>query len=228
MSVPVLAASGLCREFPGGVHAVADVSFELQPAEIVAITGPSGSGKSTLLSLLAGLLRPTAGEVWVNGTALSGLSEGERARLRRRELGFVFQSFNLVPVLSIAENVGLPQLLDGASEREIRPRVAEALAAVGLSHRAAHLPGAASVGEQQRAAIARALAGQPRVLLADEPTGSLDRERGAAILDLLELSRRTRGMSVILVTHDLEAAARADRQLQMRDGRLCAPGGRSD
>lgn len=216
--MPALRAQGLRRRY-GDVVAVDDVSLSVEPGEWVALTGPSGSGKSTLLALLAGLEAPDAGEIWIGDTPLSTLSDDARARLRRREVGFVFQTFNLVPVLTLAENVALPQLLDGVPERTWRPRVEAALAAVDLAHRAAHLPGTASVGEQQRAAIARALAQEPRVLFADEPTGSLDSGRGAEVLRLLGDAQR-RGVTVVMVTHDATAAAAADRRLVLRDGRL--------
>lgn len=186
----------------------------------MAITGPSGSGKSTLLALLAGLERPSAGEVWLDGQALSGLNDDARARLRRRSVGFVFQTFNLVPVLTLAENVALPQMLDGVPEATWRPRVEAALARVDLVHRADFLPGTTSVGEQQRAAIARVLAAEPRIVFADEPTGSLDSTRGASVLDLLRSAQRERGVTVVLVTHDPVAAAASDRRIRLRDGRL--------
>ncbi len=219
MSDPVLRAEALHKRYDGGVDAVVDVSLVVRRGEMVAVTGPSGSGKSTLLALLAGLETPTAGEVWIDGTALASLPDDARARLRRRAVGFVFQTFNLVPVLTLAENVALPQMLDGVPEARWRPRVREALARVGLAHRADHLPGEASVGEQQRAAIARVLAAAPRVVFADEPTGSLDGARGAEVMRLLRAACDD-GATVVLVTHDPGAAAVADRELRMRDGRL--------
>lgn len=216
--MPALRAQGLTRRY-GDVRAVDDVSFTVERGEWVALTGPSGSGKSTLLALLAGLEAPDSGEVWIGDTPISRLDDDARARLRRREVGFVFQTFNLVPVLTLAENVALPQLLDGVPEAAWRPRVTAALAAVDLSHRAEHLPGTASVGEQQRAAIARALAQEPKILFADEPTGSLDSGRGAEVLRLLGRAR-DRGTTVLMVTHDVGAAAQADRRLVLKDGRL--------
>jgi putative ABC transport system ATP-binding protein len=216
---PALAASALHKRYDGGVDAVIDVSLSVEPGEMVAITGPSGSGKSTLLALLAGLERPTGGEVWLAGEKLSALTDDALARLRRRHVGFVFQTFNLIPVLTLAENAGLPQLLDGVPERTWRPRVERALERVGLAHRADHLPSAASVGEQQRAALARVLAAEPRVLFADEPTGSLDSARGADVLRILREAQRS-AVTVLLVTHDADAARACDRQLTMRDGRL--------
>ena len=216
--MPALRADSLDKRY-GGVHAVAGVSLSVEPGEWVALTGPSGSGKSTLLALLAGLEAPDSGRVWVGEQALDTLGDDGRARLRRREVGFVFQTFNLVPVLTLEENVALPQVLDGVPAATWRPRVAEALARVELTHRARHLPTDASVGEQQRAAIARAIAQQPRVLFADEPTGSLDSARGEQVLGLLGEARAA-GVAIVLVTHDAAAAARADRQLRVKDGRL--------
>jgi len=218
----VLNAIALCKSFGEGPEAIPvlqDVSFSTGEGEFLAITGPSGSGKSTLLGLLAGLERPTSGEVWLGSHRLDSLDDGAIARLRRREVGFVFQTFNLVQVLSIEENVALPFLLDGRPRREWVERVRAALQTVGLQHRAEHYPEQVSVGERQRTAIARVLAARPRVLFADEPTGSLDSERGAAMLDLLRGAANL-GCTVVMVTHDPMAAGRADRRLHLRDGRL--------
>jgi putative ABC transport system ATP-binding protein len=215
---PVIRAVGVSRSY-GVVPAVVDVSLDVSPGELVAITGPSGSGKSTLLGLLAGLDTPSAGEIWLAGERVSRMDDTARATLRRRAVGFVFQTFNLVPVLTLEENVALPQVLDGVPERVWRPRVQAALAQVDLTHRAAHLPAAASVGEQQRTAIARVLAADPKVVFADEPTGSLDSARGDDVLRLLRAACE-RGAAVVLVTHDTTAASRADRVLRMKDGRL--------
>jgi len=214
----VLRATDLRKSFGEGeatVVAVDGISLTVAAGEFLAVTGRSGSGKSTLLALLAGMERPTSGEVWLAET-----SDADLARLRRREIGFIFQTFNLLPVLTVEENVALPFLLDRRPPREwIRP-VAEALEVVGLSHRRTHSPERISVGERQRVAIARALAVRPRVLFADEPTGSLDSERGVEVIGLLR-SAAERGSAVVMVTHDGAAAARADRTLQLRDGRAC-------
>jgi len=221
----VLNARELCKRFGAGDAAVAaldGISLEVARGEFLAITGPSGSGKSTLLALLAGLERPSAGEVWLAGHCLSTLDDAALARLRRREVGFVFQTFNLVPVLSVEENVALPFILDGLPRRKWEFAVADALEAVGLAHRRRHTPDQLSVGERQRAAIARALAVRPEILFADEPTGSLDSQRGLAILGLLR-SAAGRGCAVVMVTHDAGAAARADRVLRIRDGRVEQP-----
>ena len=218
----VLNAIDLCKSFGDGpetVPVLQDVSLSASEGEFLAITGPSGSGKSTLLGLLAGLERPTSGEVWLGGHRLSVLDDASMARLRRREVGFVFQTFNLVQVLSIEENVALPFLLDGRPRPEWADRVRAALQTVGLQHRAGHFPEQVSVGERQRTAIARVLAARPRILFADEPTGSLDSERGGAMLDLLR-GAADLGCTVVMVTHDPTAAGRADRRLHLRDGRL--------
>ncbi len=223
MPEQVLVADALCCVYELGgerVSAVDGVSFGLARGEFVALTGPSGSGKSTLLAMLAGLMRPSSGRVLLEGQDLGQLSEDDRARLRRRKVGFVFQTYNLIPVLSLLENVGLPQLLDGVPASTWEPRAREALARVGLAHRARHLPEQASVGEQQRAALARVLASGPSLLLADEPTGALDSQRGHDVLALLRGAARDLGAAVLMVTHDPSAAAVADRQLHLRDGRL--------
>jgi putative ABC transport system ATP-binding protein len=219
----VLRATDLRKSFGEGeatVVAVDGISLSVAAGEFLAVTGRSGSGKSTLLALLAGMERPTSGEVWLEERRLAETSDADLARLRRREIGFIFQTFNLLPVLTVEENVALPFLLDRRPPREwIRP-VAEALEVVGLSHRRTHSPERISVGERQRVAIARALAVRPRVLFADEPTGSLDSERGVEVIGLLR-SAAERGSAVVMVTHDGAAAARADRTLQLRDGRAC-------
>jgi len=218
----VLSASALCKSFGEGASAVPvleDVSLAANEGEFVAITGPSGSGKSTLLALLAGLERPTSGEVWLAGRRLAAMRDAALARLRRREVAFVFQTFNLVPVLTLEENAGLPFLLDARPRREWRGQVQEALRTVGLEHRAHHFPDQVSVGERQRTAVARALATRPLILFADEPTGSLDSERGRGVLELLR-SAASQGTAVLMVTHDPVAAAAADRTLHLRDGRF--------
>ena len=203
----------------GEVKAVAGVSLAIAPGEFVAITGPSGSGKSTLLHLMGGLDAPTAGTVVVDGTALDTLSDDALTVFRRRKLGFVFQAFNLLPTHSVEENVALPLELDARPGREVRERVANALERVHLLPRRAHRPDELSGGEMQRTAIARALVIEPTVLLADEPTGNLDSETGAQVLDALQDVNR-RGCTVVLVTHEAAAATRAHRTVQLRDGRL--------
>ena len=195
-----------------------DVSLTVAPGEVVAIVGPSGSGKSTLLALLAGLDRPTSGEVWVDGEPLHRLGEDELARWRRRSLGFVFQSFQLVDHLTARENVLFPlELLD---RPDAGSRADALLASVGLAGRSHHYPQQLSGGEQQRVAIARAFANSPRVLLADEPTGNLDGNTGARVLATMDELRRESGATVVLVTHDPALAARADRRITIRDGKV--------
>ncbi len=219
----VLKASGLSRAYRAGgeeLWALRDVELEIRAGEFVAVMGPSGSGKSTLISLLAGLEAPTSGEVWLSGEPLHDLSDAALSKLRRARIGFVFQSFNLVPVLSLEENVALPFLLEGKSSSLHREKVRAALAAVDLSHRARQLPDHVSGGERQRAAIARALVAEPAVVFADEPTGSLDREKGRDVLALLRRACTEQGRTVVMVTHDEEAAAVADRIIRLRDGRL--------
>jgi predicted ABC-type transport system involved in lysophospholipase L1 biosynthesis ATPase subunit len=200
-----------------GVVALRDVDLDVGAGELVALVGRSGSGKSTLLHLAGGLDQPDDGTVRFDGRDLAPLSIGDRAKLRRRDIGFVFQFFHLIPTLTVRENVELPLLLDG-----VKPdgRVRDLLDHVELAHRADHLPGELSGGEMQRAAIARALVARPRLLLADEPTGNLDSTTGAAVLDLLISEVRGNGVALVLVTHDDEVAARADRTHTLLDGRL--------
>jgi predicted ABC-type transport system involved in lysophospholipase L1 biosynthesis ATPase subunit len=222
-----LALDGVAKRYRRGgeeVVALAGVDLCVAPGEAVALVGRSGSGKSTLLHLAGGLDVADTGSVRVAGVDVANLSVAERARLRRRQIGFVFQSFHLLPSLTVAENVELPLLLErdgaaiGAVER--RQRVAEVLEQVLVAHRADHRPGELSGGELQRAALARALVARPGLLLADEPTGNLDTTTGAAILDLLFATVQDAGTSLVLVTHDEAAASRAGRVVHLRDGRL--------
>jgi putative ABC transport system ATP-binding protein len=194
------------------------VSFDVEPGATVAIVGASGSGKTTLLGLLAGLDRPTEGDVFVDGIALSGLDEDARAALRQRLLGFVFQSFQLLPALTALENVMLPLELAGAPDAAAVAR--EWLGKVGLGQRTTHYPKQLSGGEQQRVAIARAFAGEPKLLMADEPTGNLDGATGVEVADLMFRLNRERGTTLVLVTHDVTLAARCGRRLSLASGRL--------
>jgi putative ABC transport system ATP-binding protein len=212
-------AEGVRREHPGGIVAVDDVSLTLEPGEFVVLTGPSGSGKTSLLSLLGALDRPTAGRVLVDGTVLDGGSD-ERARYHREVVGFVFQHHHLLAHLPACANVELPLLGAGLGRRERRERAADLLREVGLSHRLDEAAGHLSGGERQRVALARALANDPRLLLADEPTGSLDSDSTQRVLDLLEAVRERRGMTMLVVTYEPLIGRRADRVLHMRDGRL--------
>ena len=218
---PAIRLVGVSRRFRSGDAdlAVLDgVDFTIARGERVAIVGPSGSGKSTLLALLAGLDRPSTGEVWVDGEPLHTRSEDELARWRRRALGFVFQSFQLLDHFSARENVSFPlELLDRA---DAGVRADALLDAVGLAKRGHHYPRQLSGGEQQRVAVARAFAASPRILLADEPTGNLDGATGARVLETMEALRTETGATMVLVTHDPAIAARADRRITLRDGRI--------
>ena len=201
----------------GRISALEDVSLRLEPGEFAALTGPSGSGKSTLLNLIGALDRPDAGTIAVDGQRLDGR---EATEYRAATVGFVFQFHNLIPVLSAAENVQVPMMGRRASRGERERRAGELLAEVGLAKRAQAYPPTLSGGERQRVAIARALANDPRLLLADEPTGALDSETGAQIVSLLQRLRERRGMTILLVTNDRSVAERADRLLELRDGRI--------
>ncbi len=202
------------------VRAVSELSFACPRGAFWAIMGPSGAGKSTILHLIAGLTMPTEGTVLVEGADVSRMTPAELAALRRRRIGYVHQAFNLLPFLTAAENVGLPLVLDGVRQAEVDARVAEALAMVGMSHRATHHPTHLSGGEQQRIAIARALVIRPAILLADEPTGNLDRAAGRAIMDLIHDVNERLAVTVLLVTHDPVFAAYAARVLRLVDGVL--------
>ncbi|MFM2287900.1 MAG: hypothetical protein RL684_1043 [Pseudomonadota bacterium] len=217
----VLQAQDISREVSspeGTLTIVRDVSFNLRARESLAITGPSGAGKSTLLALLAGLDEPTRGEVWLAGERLTGLDEDGRAALRARHVGFVFQSFHLVPSLTALENVMLPLELKG--RRDARTEASGMLARVGLESRAGHYPRQLSGGEQQRVALARATVARPAVLFADEPTGNLDSVTGARIIDLLFSLNQEGDTTLVLVTHDAALAARCGRTLRMNAGSL--------
>jgi putative ABC transport system ATP-binding protein len=202
------------------VRALAGVSLDIAPGDFVSIMGPSGSGKSTLLHLMGGLDTPTAGEIVIDGTAISRMSDDEITIFRRRKIGFVFQFFNLLPTYSAEENVALPLLLDRRRARDVRERVGVALEQVGLAHRRRHRPDELSGGEMQRVAIARALVIDPLLILADEPTGNLDTRTGEQILDLIREANRGRGCTVVLVTHEARAAGYARRTVTLKDGRV--------
>jgi putative ABC transport system ATP-binding protein len=204
------------------VSALRGVSLTVRRGDYLAILGPSGSGKSTLMHLLGGLDRPTSGELSIDGREVAGLTATELAHLRNRAIGFVFQSFHLLPRTSAVDNVGLPLVYSGVRASARRRRAAEMLERVGLGHRLSHRPNQLSGGEQQRVAIARALVTAPGLLLADEPTGNLDTATGAGVLTLLESLNEDSGVAVVLVTHDHEVAARARRQIRMRDGLVVA------
>ncbi len=202
----------------GAVQILRGVSLDAAPGEAIGIVGPSGSGKTSLLMVIAGLEPVTAGKITVAGVALNGKSEEALARFRRDAIGIVFQSFHLIPTLTALENVAIPMEFKGLPDAEPRARLG--LERVGLGHRLSHYPGQLSGGEQQRVAIARALASGARIILADEPTGNLDQETGAAIIDLLFELKEREGATLLLVTHDRDLARRCGRIVEVRDGRL--------
>ncbi|UCC65832.1 MAG: ABC transporter ATP-binding protein [Anaerolineae bacterium] len=215
---------GLCKSFQEGQCTrvvLNDANAAFAPGEFVAILGKSGSGKSTLLNLISGIDRADGGTVWLNGQNLNALSERQRTLFRRHNIGFVFQFFNLIPTLSVLENVTLPLELNGVPIGEARRRAEPLLAAVGLLDRQDTFPDRLSGGEQQRVAITRALIHDPQLVLADEPTGNLDEETGWQVLALLDRLTRQAGKNLILVTHSAEAATYAYRTLYLRDGKLC-------
>ncbi len=200
-------------------HALSGIHMEIKQGEYVAISGPSGCGKSTLLAILGLLDSPTDGKYWLNGQEVAELPLSQRARVRNREIGFIFQSFNLIGDLTVFENVELPLIYRGMKSAERRERVNAALERVGMAHRAKHLPSQLSGGQQQRVAVARAVGGQPSILLADEPTGNLDSKNGEAVMDLLRELHRA-GATICMVTHDPRYAAHADRSIHLFDGRV--------
>jgi len=200
-------------------HALSEVHLEIQRGEYVAIAGPSGCGKTTLLSLLGLLDTPTGGEYWLDGKPVAQLSPTERARIRNREIGFIFQAFNLIGDLTVYENVELPLTYRGMPAAERRTRVMAALEKVGMSHRVKHYPSQLSGGQQQRVAVARAVAGEPLILLADEPTGNLDSVNGESVMGLLQELHKA-GATICMVTHDPRYAAHADREIHLFDGRV--------
>jgi putative ABC transport system ATP-binding protein len=220
---PAVEVLGLSKEFGTGearVEALRGLDLRVARGEFVAVMGPSGSGKSTLLHLIGGLETPTGGRVLVGGEDLGGMSDDRLTLLRRRRIGFVFQAFNLLDVLSAEENVALPLVIDGVAESEAHRRAGDALELVGLPSRRHHRPGQLSGGEQQRAAIARALVGQPLLLLADEPTGNLDSASGDQVMSVLRRLVEERGQTILMVTHNPQHAGCADRILRLRDGRM--------
>jgi putative ABC transport system ATP-binding protein len=200
-------------------HALSGIHLEINKGEYLSIAGPSGCGKSTLLSILGLLDTPSDGTYLLNSQPVQSLTLADRARIRNREIGFIFQSFNLIGDLNVFENVELPLSYRGMAQAERKQRVLGALEKVGMSHRAKHLPSQLSGGQQQRVAVARALAGDPAVLLADEPTGNLDSKNGEAVMDLLSALHRE-GATIVMVTHDNRFASRADRTVHLFDGRI--------
>jgi putative ABC transport system ATP-binding protein len=218
----MLELRGVSKSYGAGaaeVHALHEVSLVVEPGAMVAVMGPSGSGKSTLLTIAGSLEQPTSGEVLVSGTSLAAMSRGAKARLRRRTVGYVFQDFNLLPGLTVAENVALPLELDGTPARAARAAAGAALAGLGMAERGDRFPDELSGGERQRVAIARAVVGDRRLLLADEPSGALDSVNAEGVMRLIHEACR-RGVAAVVVTHDAQLASWADRVVFLRDGRV--------
>ena len=223
MSDAVIRTVGLTRDYPMGgevVRALRGVDLEIPRNEFIAIMGPSGSGKSTLMNLIGCLDTPTAGQYWLAGTEVSRMSDDELARVRNRQIGFVFQTFNLLPRASSLHNVELPLIYAGLKARDRRAKAEGALAAVGLADRMEHKPAELSGGQRQRVAIARALVTEPSIILADEPTGNLDSTTSEEILKVFEELHRTSGQTIVMVTHEADIAKHAERVVTLHDGRI--------
>ncbi len=217
----ILQTEHLCKTYGSGenaVHALNDVSLTIHKGEFVAIIGPSGSGKSTLLHILGGVDQPTSGKVWMNGSDVYAQNDEELAIFRRRQVGLIYQFYNLIPVLDVTENITLPVLMDGQEVNQ--ERLAELVETLGLKGREKHLPNQLSGGQQQRVSIGRALMNAPAVLLADEPTGNLDSKNSQEIVSLLRLSNQKYGQTLIIITHDENIALQADRIITIEDGRI--------
>ena len=223
MSDPVIRTVGLTRDYPMGgetVRALRGVDLEIQPNEYVAIMGPSGSGKSTLMNLIGCLDTPTAGQYWLAGTEVSRMTDDELARVRNRQIGFVFQTFNLLPRATALHNVELPLVYAGLPGKERHQKAEQALSSVGLGDRMEHKPAELSGGQRQRVAIARALVTEPSIILADEPTGNLDSTTSEEIRKIFEELHRTRGQTIVMVTHEADIAHHAERVVTLHDGRI--------
>ena len=226
MGEPILQLDTICKVYnqgePSEVTVLRDINLSFHKGEFVAIMGPSGSGKSTLLNIIGLLDRPTTGRLFIHGQDTQSLDDHALTQLRGHSIGFVFQSFHLVPRLSAAQNIELPLVLAGVPPRERTPRVQAALAALGLESRAGHRPSELSGGQRQRVAIARAMIMRPPLLLADEPTGNLDSASGAQVVDILESLHREQGVTLLVVTHDAALGMRASRRIRISDGRIAA------
>jgi len=219
MNDPILAATDIRKTF-GDIEVVKGVSVDLQPGEFVGLVGKSGSGKTTLMALLSGLERPTSGQTTLCGKDIGAATEDELALFRRATIGFIFQSFQLIPTLTAWENVAVPLFPEKMAEEERRERATSLLRQMEMEHRLDQLPGTLSGGEKQRVAIARALVNHPQIIFADEPTGNLDSHTGQAIMEILTTLHREQGLTILMVTHDLELSQSADRLLRMQDGAL--------
>lgn len=220
----IIEACDLCKTYKLGeinVEVLKDITLDIKRGEFASVMGPSGSGKSTLLYLLGGLDKPTSGSVKLKGKELSAMKDNEESKMRRRDVGFVFQFYNLVPNLSVEENIMLPILLDGKKLKQYQSRLDEILELVGLSDRKKHTPRELSGGQQQRVAIARALANEPDIILADEPIGNLDSKTGMEIMELFKRINTEKGKTIVQVTHSNEAARYGTRIINVRDGRVC-------
>ncbi|MDQ2840504.1 MAG: ABC transporter ATP-binding protein [Acidobacteriota bacterium] len=218
---PIIRVRGLQKTYRIGevpVQALRGVDLDVTRGEFLAVVGPSGSGKSTLFHILGGLAPPTDGEVWIDGQELRRMTESERTEMRQKKIGFVFQKYNLLPTLTARDNIAIAQSLAGISAQP--PGFAAILQQLAIDHRLDHRPRALSGGEQQRVAIARALVNQPAILLADEPTGNLDSANSEAVLEVMRQLNKSIGQTILMITHNTEAAAFADRTVRMRDGRL--------
>jgi putative ABC transport system ATP-binding protein len=219
---PIIRVRGLTKTYHVGdvdVHALRGADLDVMPGEFLAVIGPSGSGKSTLFHILGGLAAPTSGEVWIDGESLQKMSDIQRTEMRQRKVGFVFQKYNLLPTLTAKDNIEIARYLGHRSD-PVDPSFEEMLGLLGIKERLNHKPRALSGGEQQRVAIARALVNHPAIVLADEPTGNLDTENSDAVLNLLRQVNQKLGQTILMITHNPEAAAFADRTVSMRDGRI--------
>jgi putative ABC transport system ATP-binding protein len=222
-TTPIIRVRGLQKVYHTGevpVQALRDVDLAVARGEFLAVIGPSGSGKSTLFHILGGLAPPTAGEVWIDGVELRSLTENERTEMRQKKIGFVFQKYNLLPTLTARHNIAIARALAGGTAQP--PGFEDLLKLLGIANRLDHRPSALSGGEQQRVAIARALVNRPAILLADEPTGNLDTANSNAVLEILRDLNKRQGQTILMITHNPEAAAFADRTVQMRDGQMHA------